>query len=144
MQIAGAQAYPTRPVRILVGFPPGGAQDVVARLIGQWLSQRLGQPFITENRPGANGNIAAQAVVNAPPDGYTLLLLGIPVALNAAMDEKLGFSVTRDITPVSPISRNPLVLAVHPAVPACPCRKSNRAYWCKPPTTGRAWMPPID
>jgi tripartite-type tricarboxylate transporter receptor subunit TctC len=117
-RIARAQAYPSRPVRIMVGFPPGGAQDVVARLIGQWLSQRLGQPFIIENRPGANGNIAAQAVVNAPPDGYTLLLLGVPLALNAAMDRKLVFSVTRDIAPVSPISRNPLVLAVNPTVPA--------------------------
>src|SRR4051812_43866825 len=106
--IATAQAYPSRPVRIMVGFPPGGAQDVVARLIGQWLSQRLGQPFIIENRPGANGNIAAQAVVNASPDGYTLLLLGIPLALNAAIDRKVAFSVTRDMTAVAPLSRNPL------------------------------------
>lgn len=116
--VASAQTYPTRPVRIIVGFPPGGAQDVVARLIGQWLSERLGQPFVVENRPGANGNIATQAVVNAPPDGYTLLLLGIPVALNAALNEKPGFNVTRDITAISPISRNPLVMAVSPAVPA--------------------------
>ena len=113
----GAQAYPSRPVRIIVGFPAGGAQDIVARLIGQWLAERLGQPFIIENRPGANGNIGAQAAANASSDGYTLLLVGLPHALNAAMNDKANFSPIRDIAPVSPISRTPFVLAVNLAVP---------------------------
>ena len=113
----GAQAYPSRPVRIIVGFPAGGAQDIVARLIGQWLAERLGQPFIIENRPGANGNIGAQAAANASSDGYTLLLVGLPHALNAAMNDKANFSPIRDIAPVSPISRTPFVVAVNLAVP---------------------------
>jgi len=113
----GAQAYPSRPVRIIVGFPAGGAQDIVARLIGQWLAERLGQPFIIENRPGANGNIGAQAAANASSDGYTLLLVGLPNALNAAMNDKANFSPIRDIAPVSPISRTPFVVAVNLAVP---------------------------
>ena len=114
---ARAQAYPSRPVRIIVGFPAGGAQDIVARLIGQWLAERLGQPFIIENRPGANGNIGAQAAANASSDGYTLLLVGLPHALNAAMNDKASFSPIRDIAPVSPISRTPFVVAVNLAVP---------------------------
>ena len=116
-RIARAQAYPSRPVRIIVGFPAGGAQDIVARLIGQWLAERLGQPFIIENRPGANGNIGAQAAANASSDGYTLLLVGLPHALNAAMNDKANFSPIRDIAPVSPISRTPFVVAVNLAVP---------------------------
>ena len=116
-RFAWARAYPTRPVRIIVGFPAGGAQDIVARLIGQWLAERLGQPFIIENRPGANGNIGAQAAANASSDGYTLLLVGLPTALNAAMNDKANFSPTRDIAPVSPISRTPFVVAVNLAVP---------------------------
>jgi tripartite-type tricarboxylate transporter receptor subunit TctC len=117
-RMAWAQAYPTRPVRIIVGFPAGGAQDIVARLIGQWLQGRLGQPFIIENRPGANGNIGAQAAANALADGYTLLLVGVNNALNAAIQDKPNFHPIRDIAPVSPISRTPLVMAINPTVPA--------------------------
>ena len=88
---ARGQAYPTRPVRIIVGFTPGGTTDIAARLIGQWLSERLGQQFVIENRPGAGSNIAAEAVVNAPPDRYTLLLVGAPNAINATLYDKLNF-----------------------------------------------------
>jgi tripartite-type tricarboxylate transporter receptor subunit TctC len=112
-----AQAYPTRPVRWLVGFPSGGPQDIVARLMSQWLSERLGQQFIVENRSGAGGNIAAEAVVNAPPDGYTLLMIGPTNAINATLYDKLNFDFVRDITPVAGIARVPLVLEVHPSVP---------------------------
>src|SRR5262249_54522343 len=91
-RIATAQAYPTRPVRIIVGFAPAGGTDIMARLIGQWLSERLGQSFVIENRPGAGTNIATEVVVNAPPDGYTLLLAGIPNAFNASLFGKLNFN----------------------------------------------------
>jgi tripartite-type tricarboxylate transporter receptor subunit TctC len=113
-----AEAYPTRPVRILVGFTPGGTTDIAARLIGQWLSERLGQQFVIENRPGAGSNIAAEAVVNAPPDGYTLLLVGAPNAINATLYEKLNFDFIRDITPVAGIIRTALVMQVNPSVSA--------------------------
>ena len=99
--IAWAQAYPTRPVRVVVGFPAGGGSDIVARLIGQWLSERLGQPFVIENRPGAGSNIATEAVVRAPPDGYTLLLVGSSNAINATLYDKLNFNFIRDIAPVA-------------------------------------------
>src|SRR5215831_14245359 len=115
---AWAQAYPTRPVRVIVGFAPGGGNDLVARLMGHWLSERLGQQFIIENRPGAGTNIATEAVVNAPPDGYTLLLAGLPNASNATFYEKLNFNFIRDITPVAGIMRVPLVMVVHPSFPA--------------------------
>jgi tripartite-type tricarboxylate transporter receptor subunit TctC len=115
---ASAQAYPTRPVRWIVGFTPAGGNDIVARLMGQWLSERLGQPFVIENRPGAGTNIATEAVVNAPPDGYTLLLANMANAINATLYEKLNFNFIRDIAPVAGISRAPLVIAVHPSVPA--------------------------
>ena len=115
--VASAQAYPTRPVRIIVGFAPGGGNDIMARLIGQWLSQRLGQQFVVENRPGAATNVATEAVVNAPPDGYTLLLVGLPNASNATFYEKLNFNFIRDITPVAGIMRVPLVMVVHPSFP---------------------------
>jgi tripartite-type tricarboxylate transporter receptor subunit TctC len=115
---AGALDYPTRPVRLIVGFPPGGPQDIVARLMGQWLGERLGQPFIVENRSGADGNIGAAAVVNAPRDGYTLLLVGSPNAINASLYDKLSFVFLRDIAPVAGIARVPLVLEVNPSVPA--------------------------
>jgi tripartite-type tricarboxylate transporter receptor subunit TctC len=116
--IAWAQTYPSRAVRIIVGFPPGGSVDVVARLIGQWLSGRLGQPIVVENRPGAGGNIGTAAAVGAPPDGYTLLLATAANAINATMYEKLNFNFIRDIAPVASISRNPLIMEVHPSVPA--------------------------
>jgi tripartite-type tricarboxylate transporter receptor subunit TctC len=118
-RVARAQAYPTRPVRIVVGFPAGGGADIVARLIGQWLSERLGQQFIVENRPGAGSNIAAEAVVRAPPDGYTLLLVTLPAnAINAALYDKLSFNFVRDIAPIAGLTRDPNVLEVNPALPA--------------------------
>jgi tripartite-type tricarboxylate transporter receptor subunit TctC len=110
--------YPTRPVRFFVGFAAGGQQDIMARLIGQWLSERFGQQFLVENRSGAGGNIAAEAVINAPPDGYTLLLAGSPNAINATLYDKLNFVFQRDIAPVASIARTPLVVEVHPSVPA--------------------------
>jgi tripartite-type tricarboxylate transporter receptor subunit TctC len=115
---AWAQTYPTRPVRIIVGLTAGSASDIVARLVGQWLSERLGQPFVIENRPGAGTNIAAEAVVKSPPDGYTLLLAGTPNTINATLYDKLNFNFIRDIAPIAGIVRFPLVMAVHPSVPA--------------------------
>src|SRR5215831_7588122 len=100
-RVAWAQAYPTRPVRIVVGFPAGGGFDIVARLIGQYLSERLGQPFVIENRPGAGGNIGTEVVAKAPPDGYTLLICGVANAINATLFEKLNFNFIRDIAAVA-------------------------------------------
>ena len=117
-RFANAQTYPSRPVRIIVGFAPAGGTDIMARLIGQWLSERLGQSFVIENRPGAGTNIATEVVVNAPPDGYTLLLAGIPNAFNASLFGKLNFNFIRDIAPVAGIMRVPNVMAVNPSVPA--------------------------
>jgi tripartite-type tricarboxylate transporter receptor subunit TctC len=117
-RIARAQAYPTRPVRIVVGFAPGGSYDIIARLISQRLSDRIGQPIIIENRTGAGGNIGAEAVVRAAPDGYTLLLLSDVNAVNATLYEKLNFNFVRDIAPVSPLAGVPNVLTVNPSVPA--------------------------
>src|SRR6516162_6205289 len=117
-RIAWAQAYPTRPVRIIVAFAPAGSSDIVARLMGQWLSERLGQPFVIENRPGAGGNIGTEAVVRASPDGYTLLIVGGWNAINATLYDKLSFNFIRDIAPVAGIHREPYVIAVHPSVPA--------------------------
>jgi tripartite-type tricarboxylate transporter receptor subunit TctC len=116
-RIAWAQTYPTRPVRIIVGFAPGGGNDIVARLMGQWLSQRLGQPFVVENRPGAGTNIATEAVVNAPPDGYTLLLAGVPNASNATLYQNLKFNFIRDIAPVAGIGREPFLIEVNLSLP---------------------------
>ena len=113
-----AQTYPSRPIRWVVGFAPGGGNDIVARLMGQWLSERTGQPFIIENRPGGGTNIATEAVVNAPPDGYTFLLAGLPNASNASLFGKLNFNFIRDITPVAGIVRIPNVIVVNPSVPA--------------------------
>jgi tripartite-type tricarboxylate transporter receptor subunit TctC len=113
-----AQTYPTRPVRLIVPFGPAGATDITARLIGQWLSERLGQPFVIENRPGGGGNIGTEAVVRAPADGYTLLLCGTPNATNAALYDKLNFNFIRDIAPVAGIEREPHVMVVNPSVPA--------------------------
>jgi tripartite-type tricarboxylate transporter receptor subunit TctC len=117
-RIAMAQAFPTRPVRIVVPFAAGGATDIIARLIGQWLSERLGQQFVIENRPGAGSNIGTEVVVNAPPDGYTLLLVGASSAINATLYEKLSFNFLRDIAPVSGIISIPFIMAVNPSFPA--------------------------
>jgi tripartite-type tricarboxylate transporter receptor subunit TctC len=116
--LARAQTYPTRPVRVIVGFTPGSAPDIAARLIGQWLSERLDQQFLVENRGGAGGNIGTEVVVRAPPDGYTLLLVGAPNAINTTLYDKLGFNFLRDIAPVAGISRDRLVMVVHPSFPA--------------------------
>jgi tripartite-type tricarboxylate transporter receptor subunit TctC len=117
-RIARAETYPTRPVRIIVGFAPGGAQDVPARLIGQWLSERFGRRFFVDNRPGGGGNVGAETVVNSPSDGYTLLLVGPPNMINASLYEKLNFNFIRDIVPVASVYRVPLVMEVHPSFPA--------------------------
>src|SRR5215475_13225557 len=116
-RFARAQAYPSRPVRIVVGFAPGGPNDLNARLIGQWLSERLGQPFVIDNRPGASGNIAMESVVRSAPDGYTLVMVALSSAVNATLFENLPFVFLRDIAPVGAISRNVLVMQVHPSVP---------------------------
>jgi tripartite-type tricarboxylate transporter receptor subunit TctC len=116
-RIARAQTYPARPVRIIVGFPPGGAADTTARLVGQWLSERLGQPIIIENRAGAAGNIGTEAAVKAPADGYTLLLVVTNNTVNATLYDKLNFNFIRDIAPVASVARVPSVLDVNPAVP---------------------------
>ena len=117
-RFAWAQAYPTRPVRLIVPFGPAGASDITARLIGQWLSERLGQQFVIENRPGAGGNIGTEAVVRAAPDGYTLLYVTTPNAVNATLYDKLNFNFIRDIAPVAPIVRFPYIMVVNPSVPA--------------------------
>jgi tripartite-type tricarboxylate transporter receptor subunit TctC len=117
-RFAFAQAYPTRPVRWVAGFPAGGTTDIMARLMGQWLSERLGQQFVIENRAGAAGNIAAEAVVKAAPDGYTLLQVGTSHAINATLYTNLSFNFIRDIAPVSGIMRVSYVIVVHPSVPA--------------------------
>jgi tripartite-type tricarboxylate transporter receptor subunit TctC len=114
---AGAQAYPTRLVRLVAPFPPGGSIDLSARLIGQWLSERLGQPVIVENRAGAAGNIGSEAALNSPPDGYTLLLCSVANAISTSLYDKLNYNF-RDIAPIAAISRAPNVLVVHPSVPA--------------------------
>ena len=117
-RVARAQAYPTRPVHIIVGYPPGGANTTVARFVAQWLQERLAQPFIVENRPGAANNLATEAVVRAPGDGYTLLLADSANAINATLYDKLTFNFIRDIAPVASIMAVPLVFEVNPAVPA--------------------------
>ena len=117
-QIAWAQTYPARPVRIIVGAAPSGTYDIMARLIGEWLSERLGQPFVIENRPGAGTTIGTEAVVKAPPDGYTLLLVGAAAATSALLYDKLNFNLIRDIAPVAAISREPHIMVVNPSVPA--------------------------
>jgi tripartite-type tricarboxylate transporter receptor subunit TctC len=117
-RIAWAQTYPSRPVRIIVGFPAGGSTDTLARLMGQWLSEQLGQQFIIENRPGAASNIATEAVVRAPTDGYTLLVVTPPNAINATLYERLNYNFIRDIAPVAGVFSAPNVLDVNPSVPA--------------------------
>jgi len=117
-RIVWAQAYPTRPVRWIVGYAAGGGNDIAARLMGQWLAERLGQQFVIENRPGANSNIGTEAVVRAPSDGYTLLLVSAANAINATLYDNLNFSFTRDIAPVAGLMAASSVMAVHPSVPA--------------------------
>ena len=113
---ASAQAYPTRPVRIVVGFAAGGSTDIGARVIGQWLQERLGQPFVIENRPGAGTNVATESVVRAPPDGYTLLMVGPSSAVNATLYDKLNFVFLRDIAPVASLIRQPQIMLANPSV----------------------------
>ena len=111
-----AQAYPTRPVRLIVGFAPGGTPDLLARIVGEWLSERLGQPFVIENRPGSGSNTATEAVVNAPPDGYILLLASIANSVNATLYEKLGYNFIRDVATVAGLDRLPQVVVVNPSI----------------------------
>jgi len=117
-QVSSAQSYPVRPVHLLAGFPPGGIVDLIARLIGQWLSERLGQQFVIENRPGAGSNIATELVARATPDGYTLLLVSSVNAWNTAIYDNLNFNFVRDIAPIASIIRTPAVMEVNPSVPA--------------------------
>ncbi len=116
-RIAGAQTYPTRPLRLIIGYPPGGSADITARLTGQWLSERVGQPVVIESRPGAATNLATEAVVRAAPDGYTLLLVAPANAINATLYNKLTFNFLRDIEPVAGIIRFPNVVVVNPSLP---------------------------
>ena len=115
---AAAQGYPSRPVRLIVPFGSAGATDIVARLIGQWLSERLAQPFVIENRPGAGGNLGMEALVRSPPDGYTLALMGLPSAINVTLYQNLSFNLARDIAPVAGIVRFPNLMVVNPTIPA--------------------------
>jgi tripartite-type tricarboxylate transporter receptor subunit TctC len=117
-RMAQAQAYPSKPVRIVAGFSSGSAMDTIARLIAQWLTERVGQSFVVENRGGAGGNLGTEAVVRSTPDGYTLLICGSPDAINATLYDKLSFNFLRDTTPIAAISRGPNVLVVHPSFPA--------------------------
>jgi tripartite-type tricarboxylate transporter receptor subunit TctC len=117
-RLAWGQAYPSRPVRFIVPFPPGGLSDIVARLMGEWLSEHLRQPFVIENRPGAGSNLGTEVVVKAAADGYTLLLLGSPNAINATLYDKLNFNFIRDIAPVASLIRLPNIMEVNPSVPA--------------------------
>ena len=126
-RLASALDYPTRPTKIVAGFAAGGGVDITARLIGQWLADHLGQPFVVENRTGAGGNIGTETVVNAAPDGYTLLLATVPNAVNASLYEKLNFNFVRDIAPVAGVIRVPMVVLVHPSVPA----QSSRHPRCR-------------
>src|SRR5690349_4541280 len=117
-RVASAQAYPSRPVKWVVGFAPAGGNDIIARLMGQWLSERTGQQFIIENKPGAATNIATEIVVNATPDGYTILLVGVAAAINATLYDNLSFSFLRDIVPAAGIMAIPLFVATNPSLPA--------------------------
>src|SRR5262245_37941799 len=113
-----AQGYPAHPVRMIVPFAPAGTSDIAARLISQWLSERSGQQFVVENRPGANGNVGTEVVVRSPADGYTLLMIDASPTINATLYKKLNFSFVRDIVPIATVIRAPLVLVIHPSVPA--------------------------
>ena len=148
-RFAWAQAYPSRPVRWIVPFAPGGGSDIIARLMGQWLSERLGQPFVVENRPGAAANIATEAVVRAPADGYTLLLVTAANAINATLYERLNFNFIRDIAPVASIVRVANVMVVHPSFPAKTVPSSSpmprpiraRSAWRRPASELPAMWP---
>jgi len=118
IRAARAQVWPSRPIRWIVPFPPGGPTDLVARPLGQWLADRLGQPLVIDNRPGAGSNIGTEAAAKSPPDGYTLIMLGPSSAINATLYERLSFNVLRDIAPVAGLIRMPQVMAIHPAVPS--------------------------
>src|ERR1700743_3379747 len=117
-RLAWADTYPSRPVRLLVGFAAGGGTDLVARLAGQWIGERLGRPFVVENRTGAGSNIATETVVSAPPDGYMLLLANTANTVNVSLYKDLGFEFARDIAPVAPLLRSPNLMLVHPSFPA--------------------------
>jgi tripartite-type tricarboxylate transporter receptor subunit TctC len=137
---AWAQGFPSRPVRLMSGFPAGGMNDVLARLIGQWLSERLGQPFLVENRPGAASNIATEFTARAPADGYTLLMFTVTQAINASLYEKLNYDLLRDIAPVASIMRSPLVMEVTLSFPAnTEGPILARSTWL-PPATARRRM----
>jgi tripartite-type tricarboxylate transporter receptor subunit TctC len=146
---AQAQAYPTNPVRIVVGYAAGGSADIVARLMGQWLSERLSRQFLVENRPGASTNIATEAVAKAMPDGYTLLLITAANSINATLYEKLNFNFIRDIAPVASLSRESNVMVVHPSIPAHTFRNSSplprqirgRSQWRRAATAPRPMWP---
>jgi tripartite-type tricarboxylate transporter receptor subunit TctC len=132
-RIAKAQTYPVKPVRIVVGFAPGGGTDIMARLIGQWLSERVGQQFLIENRPGAGTTIATESVVRAPADGYTLLMIGAPAAINATLYGKLNYNFIRDIAPIATISLEPQAMVVNPSAKTVPefiayAKASGRDY----------------
>jgi tripartite-type tricarboxylate transporter receptor subunit TctC len=117
-RFAWAESYPTRPVHLIVGFPPGGPTDIFARLIGDWLSKRFGQPFVIENRPGAGSTIGVATVVSAPADGYTLLLISTSAVISASYYQNLSFNLVRDIAPVCGVALEPMVMVVNPSVPA--------------------------
>jgi tripartite-type tricarboxylate transporter receptor subunit TctC len=138
--IARAQTYPVRPVRLIVGFAAGGASDIQARLIGQWLSERLGQQFVIENRPGAGGTLATEAVVRAPADGYTLIWITATSAINATLQEKLNFDFLHDIAAVAAINRESNVMVVHPRFRLRPCPSSSPMR--KPIPEGSIWPRP--
>jgi tripartite-type tricarboxylate transporter receptor subunit TctC len=146
-QVASALDYPTRPVRIIDGFAPGVSSDILARLVAQWLSDRLGQQFVVENRPGASGNVGTEAVVRAPPDGYTLLLSVLTNSINTTLYPDLHFNFTRDIVPVAFIGITPYVMVVNPAFPAKTIPESSptpkpipaRSTWPRP-VSGRRHM----
>lgn len=127
-RMARAQNYPNHPVRIISGFPPGGINDTYARLIAQWLSQHLGQQFFVENRPGAGGTLAAEAVAKSAPDGYMFLLTTSADAWNASLYDKLNFNIVRDFVPVATIARGPGVLVVHPSLPEIECSRTDRLH----------------
>ena len=142
--------YPNRPVRLVVGYAAGGVSDILARLIGQKLSERLGQPFVIDNRPGAGGNVGADAVVHAPPDGYTLLLAGMANAINVSLYPDLDFNFARDMAPVAVFSKSPMVLEVNPSFPAqtvpglhrlCQGASGRRSIWARPAPAARPMSP---